>query len=126
MATVQAYTKAGVDAKFNSRSNMTIVHSGGGTPDIAAFPDAKTGDIIERSGDGARWSVLARNLTPVAGRVVSDSSGRATVATPTSAGHAATKGYVDNLVGAIEPWVGTQAQYDAITSKNPSRLYVIT
>lgn len=72
MAIVQSYTKAGVDAKFNSRSNMTLVHSGGGTPSLASFPDAKTGDVIERSGDGARWVVLARDLNPISGRMVSD------------------------------------------------------
>lgn len=254
MATVQSYTKAGVDQKFASRSNMTLVHGGGGTPDLTVFPDAKTGDVIERVGDGARWRVIAKTLIPIEGRAISvqgktgvvtltpsdigaaptththtiaqitdlnvaetatgstvikrDPSGRATVSTPTATGHATTKAYVDGKVAepvdstllelenlnsvqapgkyfqatntyatalrnypinqraghltvsryggnlvqeyvdylnqakhvrtkasgsnwqpwktiAEEPWTGTQAQYDAIQTKDPNRLYII-
>lgn len=119
MATVQAYTKAGVDAKFNSRSNMTIVHSGGGTPDIAAFPDAKTGDVIERSGDGARWSVLARNLNPIEGRVVSvaGKSGIVTL-TPSDVGaapasHTHTKAQITDLNASTTATANSMAQRDS-------------
>jgi hypothetical protein len=41
-------------------------------------------------------------------------------AAPTLTGHAAHKGYVDSRI-----WQGTQAQYDAITTKDPTVLYVI-
>ena len=129
MATVQAYTKAGVDAKFNSRSNMTIVHTGGGTPDIAAFPDAKTGDIIERSGDGARWSVLARNLNPVEGRVVSvaGKSGIVTL-TPSDVGaapasHTHTVAQITDLTLATAATANTVVKRDSngrITVATPS------
>lgn len=119
MATVQAYTKAGVDAKINSRSNMTIVHSGGGIPDIAAFPDAKTGDVIERSGDGARWSVLARNLNPVEGRVVSvaGKSGSVTL-TPSDVGaapasHTHTKAQITDLNASTTATANSIAQRDS-------------
>lgn len=151
MATVQSYTKAGVDQKFASRSNMTLVHGGGGTPDLTVFPDAKTGDVLERVGDGARWRVIAKTLIPIEGRTISvqgktgvvtltpsdigaaptththtieqitdlnvaetatgstvikrDSSGRATVSTPTATGHATTKAYVDNAVTATKSYV---------------------
>lgn len=243
MATVQSYTKAGVDQKFASRSNMTLVHGGGGTPDLTSFPDAKTGDVLERAGDGARWRVIAKTLIQIEGRVISvqgksgvvtltpsdigaaptththtiaqitdlnvseietgstvakrDSSGRIRVATATATNHATNKAYVDNAVTAskawdnltgkpstfppsghthtvsqirdltlangysantvpirdddgrfyvvspiepnqvankfyvdgtldtIKPWTGTQAQYDAIQTKDPNRLYII-
>lgn len=71
MATVQSYTKSGIDAKFAARTPRVIPHNGGGTPDITAFPDAKTGDVIERSADGTRWRVLAGVLNPIENRVVS-------------------------------------------------------
>lgn len=63
MATVQSYTKAGVDAKIASRSNMNLVYNGSGTPTLSAFPDAKTGDIITRKADGDRWEVIAQSLS---------------------------------------------------------------
>lgn len=47
------------------------------------------------------------------------------VAEPRNADHAATKGYVDSR-GGTEVWEGTRAQYDAIASKDPAVLYVIT
>ena len=119
MATVQAYTKAGVDAKLNARSNMTMVHSGGGTPDIAAFPDAKTGDVIERSGDGARWSVIARNLTPIEGRVVSV-AGKSGVVTLTAsdvgaarASHNHTKAQITDLNPSTTATANSMAQRDS-------------
>lgn len=71
MATVQSYTKSGIDAKFAARTPRVIPHNGGGTPDITSFPDAKTGDVIERSADGTRWRVLAGVLNPIENRVVS-------------------------------------------------------
>jgi hypothetical protein len=43
------------------------------------------------------------------------------VATPTIANQAAHKGYVDSRI-----WTGTQSAYDAIPSKDPTVLYVIT
>ena len=63
MATVQSYTKAGVDAKIASRSNMNLVYNGSGTPTLSSFPDAKTGDIITRKADGDRWEVIAQSLS---------------------------------------------------------------
>lgn len=63
MATVQSYTKAGVDAKIASRSNMNLVYNGSGTPTLSAFPDAKTGDVITRKADGDRWEVIAQSLS---------------------------------------------------------------
>ena len=63
MATIQSYTKTGVDNKLTSRSNVTFVYSGTGTPELTAFPDAKTGDVIERSSDRAQWRVLGNTLT---------------------------------------------------------------
>ena len=42
---------------------------------------------------------------------------------PVDAHDAATKGYVDNAVPTI--WYGTQAQYDAITTKDPDTIYLI-
>ena len=63
MATVQSYTKTGVDKKMASRSNVTLTYSGTGTPELSAFPDAKTGDVIERSSDRAQWRVLGNTLT---------------------------------------------------------------
>src|SRR5699024_1127318 len=71
MAVVQSYTKTGIDNKLSTRAPYTLVHNGGGTPDISVYPDAITGDVIERAGDGARWDVIARSLIPAQGRVVS-------------------------------------------------------
>lgn len=65
MATVQSYTKTGVDKKMASRSNMTFAYSGTGTPELTAFPDAKTGDVIERTSDRAQWRVLGNTVAPL-------------------------------------------------------------
>lgn len=47
-------------------------------------------------------------------------SGTVSAATPTASGHAATKGYVDGRI-----WSGTQAQYNAIPTKDPAVLYIV-
>lgn len=75
MAIVQGYTKTGVDRKFASRSNMTLAYSGTGTPELTAYPDAKTGDVIERSSDRAQWRVLGNTLTSL-GHVVTTVNGK--------------------------------------------------
>lgn len=104
MATVQSYTKAGVDEKFASRSTRLMIHAGGGTPDLQSFPDSKTGDVIERSSDGARWSVLASTINPTQGRVVSV-AGKTGIVTLTASDVGATnKAYVDNAISAGTTW----------------------
>ena len=65
MATIQGYTKTGVDKKMASRSNVTFTYSGTGTPELKAFPDAKTGDVIERTSDRAQWRVLGNTVAPL-------------------------------------------------------------
>lgn len=47
-------------------------------------------------------------------------SGTVSGAAPTAAGHLTTKTYVDGRI-----WSGTQAQYDAIPTKDPTVLYCI-
>lgn len=74
MATIQGYTKTGVDKKLASRSNVTLTFSGAGTPELTAFPDAKTGDVIERSSDRAQWRVLGNTLVPL-GHIVTKVNG---------------------------------------------------
>ena len=74
MATVQSYTKTGVDNKVASRSNVTLTYSGTGTPELSAFPDAKTGDVIERTSDRAQWRVLGNTLVSL-GHIVTKVNG---------------------------------------------------
>ena len=74
MATIQGYTKTGVDKKMASRSNVTLTFSGSGTPELTAFPDAKTGDVIERSSDRAQWRVLGNTLVSL-GHIVTKVNG---------------------------------------------------
>lgn len=75
MATIQGYTKTGVDKKMASRSNVTFAFSGSGTPELSAFPDAKTGDVIERSSDRAQWRVLGNTLVSL-GHIVTKVNGQ--------------------------------------------------
>lgn len=129
MATVQSYTKAGVDQKFASRSNMTLVHGGGGTPDLTAFPDAKTGDVLERSGDGARWRVIGNTLTPIEGRTVSvqGKTGAVTL-TPSDIGaapasHTHTKNQITDLNESTTATANSLARRDSagrLVVSNPS------
>lgn len=129
MATVQSYTKAGVDQKFASRSNMTLVHGGGGTPDLTAFPDAKTGDVLERSGDGARWRVIGNTLTPIEGRAVSvqGKTGAVTL-TPSDIGaapssHTHTKNQITDLNESTTATANSLARRDSagrLVVANPS------
>lgn len=129
MATVQSYTKAGVDQKFASRSNMTLVHGGGGTPDLGAFPDAKTGDVLERSGDGARWRVIGNTLTPIEGRTVSvqGKTGAVTL-TPSDIGaapssHTHTKSQITDLNESTTATANSLARRDSagrLVVSNPS------
>ena len=165
MAIIQGYTKVGVDNKIASRSNMTLTYSGTGTPELTSFPDAKTGDIIERSGDRAQWRVLGNTLTYLGLTVTSvngqtgsvvlsvseedlDASvtptpnhlvrrtdnGNVTLPlTPDVASSAASKSYVDAAIGdAIGDmpddagiWVGTQAQYNALSTEEKKRVCII-
>ena len=75
MATIQGYTKTGVDKKMASRSNVTFAFSGSGTPELSSFPDTKTGDVIERSSDRAQWRVLGNTLVSL-GHIVTKVNGQ--------------------------------------------------
>ena len=103
MATVQSYTKNGVDAKLRSRSPMVIPYYGTGLPELASYADAKTGDVIERSDDHARWKVIGDQLISIQGGVVDVSGKTGTVTlTPSDVGaansvHTHTKSQVSDL-----------------------------
>ena len=103
MATIQGYTKTGVDRKLQARSPVTLPYSGTGTPELAAFPGAKTGDVIEREGDRARWRVVGNQIVSIAGGVTSVNGkvGGVTL-TPTDVGaapssHTHTKAQITDL-----------------------------
>ena len=103
MATVQSYTKTGVDRKFQARSPVTLAYAGTGTPELAAFPDAKSGDVIEREGDRARWRVVGNQLTALPGSVtsVNGNSGIVTLSAQdvgaASSSHTHTKSQITDL-----------------------------
>lgn len=129
MAVVQSYTKTGIDNKLSTRAPYTLVHNGGGTPDISVYPDAVTGDVIERSGDGARWDVIARSLIPAQGRVVSIAGKTGIVTlTPSDVGaapatHTHTKAQISDLNASTSATSNSMAQRDSggrLTVSNPT------
>lgn len=129
MAVVQSYTKTGIDNKLSTRAPYTLVHNGGGTPDISVYPDAVTGDVIERAGDGARWDVIARSLIPAQGRVVSIAGKTGIVTlTPSDVGaapatHTHTKAQISDLNASTSATANSMAQRDSggrLTISNPT------
>lgn len=65
----------------------------------------------------ASWSFDPNPITVV----VRTDQGRITAAAPAAATDVANKKYVDDHL----PWTGTQAQYDALATKDPARVYVV-
>jgi hypothetical protein len=107
--------------------------------DVTVAPDAPVGKFLGTTGVGAWGVVDGPNLSGYllastasatyvakAGSVMSGALDMGSnriynLGEPDAADHAATKAYTDSRI-----WTGTQAQYDAIGTKDPTVLYVVT
>lgn len=92
---------AAADGDYGARVNVTDA--------------AGTGTSLTRIG-----GILAALVTTAAGGITTTRA-RMKVGTPTESDDAATKGYVDGRM-----WFGTLASYNAIGTKDPNVLYVVT
>ena len=98
---VAATSKFYVDAEVGKKANTSHTHTKSQITDLETISTTATvNHVVKRTTSG--------NIT--------------VPTTPNASTSATSKAYVD----AHTPWSGTRTQYNAITTKDPNRLYIIT